>query len=168
MHLAVHLENGQRVYFTTSNVVQQQHWLVSAICQSNPFARTFLYTDMLIYNIKFRMLRRIEEFSTTVARWCGSWLPGYAFYWCSWSYAYSSSKEWRMIIVVYGPTSFETLWTVNGIIFPTNRATCEKLNLLENDTHWHTTIVEANSSASACSVKLFLGIVYILFYWRRK
>ncbi|CAB3249919.1 unnamed protein product [Arctia plantaginis] len=50
----------------------------------------------------------------------------------------------RLLLVnVRGPTSFETLRTVNGVIFPTYRAACEELNLLENDTHWDTTIAEA-------------------------
>ena len=34
------------------------------------------------------------------------------------------------------PTSFETLRTINGIIFPKYGAACVELNLLENDTYW--------------------------------
>ncbi|KAH0816064.1 hypothetical protein GEV33_006727 [Tenebrio molitor] len=54
VHLAVHLENGQRVYFNTSNVAQRAETppattLTSffSICQSDPFARTLLYTEFL-------------------------------------------------------------------------------------------------------------------------
>ncbi|CAB3237853.1 unnamed protein product [Arctia plantaginis] len=56
VHLAVHLENGQRVYFTASNAMQRAETppattLTSffAICQSDPFARTLLYSEMPRY-----------------------------------------------------------------------------------------------------------------------
>lgn len=42
----------------------------------------------------------------------------------------------RLLLVhVRGPTSFESLRTVNGIVCPTFRAACQELNLIENDTH---------------------------------
>ncbi|CAB3225493.1 unnamed protein product [Arctia plantaginis] len=47
-----------------------------------------------------------------------------------------------LLVNVRGPTSFETLRTVNGVIFPTYRAACEELNLLENDTHWDSTTLK--------------------------
>ncbi|XP_037921413.1 uncharacterized protein LOC119658219 [Hermetia illucens] len=56
VHLAVHLENGQRVYFTASNTVQRAETppattLTSffAICQSDPFPRTLLYWEVPSY-----------------------------------------------------------------------------------------------------------------------
>lgn len=52
----VHLENGQRVYFTASNAIQSAETppattLTSffAICQSDTFARTLLYSEMPRY-----------------------------------------------------------------------------------------------------------------------
>lgn len=56
VHLGVHLENSQRVYFTASNAAQRAETppattLTSffAICQSDPFARTLLYSEMPRY-----------------------------------------------------------------------------------------------------------------------
>ncbi|CAB3220694.1 unnamed protein product [Arctia plantaginis] len=57
------------------------------------------------------------------------------------------------------PTSFETPRTVNGVIFPTYRAACEQLNLLENDTHWDTTIAEAIISSSPSQIRTLFAII---------
>ncbi|CAB3258294.1 unnamed protein product [Arctia plantaginis] len=66
----------------------------------------------------------------------------------------------RLLLVnVRGPTSFETLRTVNGVIFPTYRAACEELNLLENDTHCDTTIAEAIISASPYQIRTLFAII---------
>ena len=55
VHLAVHLENGQRVYFTTENVLRVDRppstTLTSffEMCQNDDFARTLLYSEMPRY-----------------------------------------------------------------------------------------------------------------------
>lgn len=56
VHLSVHLENGQRVYFTEANAAQRAErppatTLTSFfnICQSDPFARTLLYSEIPRY-----------------------------------------------------------------------------------------------------------------------
>lgn len=56
VHLAVHLENGQRVYFTAQNAVQRAAQTPSTIltsffetCQNNDFAQTLLYSEMPKY-----------------------------------------------------------------------------------------------------------------------
>jgi len=56
VHLAVHLENGQRVYFTAQNAVQRAAQpptttLTSFFetCQNNDFAQTLLYSEMPKY-----------------------------------------------------------------------------------------------------------------------
>lgn len=58
VHLAVHLENGQRVYFTEENAAQRAErapatTLTSffSTCASDPFARTLLYSEMPCYYI---------------------------------------------------------------------------------------------------------------------
>ena len=52
VHLAVHLENGQRVYFTTLNVLQRTIQSPSttftsffSMCQNDDFAQTLLYSE---------------------------------------------------------------------------------------------------------------------------
>ncbi|VEN40881.1 unnamed protein product, partial [Callosobruchus maculatus] len=56
IHLAVHLENGQRVYFTAENVLQRVDRPPSTtltsffeMCQNDDFARTLLYSEMPRY-----------------------------------------------------------------------------------------------------------------------
>jgi hypothetical protein len=56
VHLAVHLENGQRVYFTDANVLQRVNRPPSTtltsffeMCQNDDFARTPLYSEMPRY-----------------------------------------------------------------------------------------------------------------------
>ncbi|GFR24872.1 helitron_like_N domain-containing protein [Trichonephila clavata] len=52
VHLAVHLENGQRVYFTAQNAVQDCSATIYYInqffetCQNDDFAQTLLYSEM--------------------------------------------------------------------------------------------------------------------------
>ncbi|XP_055918376.1 uncharacterized protein LOC129950462 [Eupeodes corollae] len=68
----------------------------------------------------------------------------------------------RLLLVhVRGPTSFKSLRTDNGIVCPTFRATCQALNLLENDTNWDTTIAEAIISAFRSQIRTILAIIIL-------
>lgn len=56
IHLAIHLENGQRVYFIESNAVQRAEPQPAtkltrffSTCESDPVARTLLYSEMPRY-----------------------------------------------------------------------------------------------------------------------
>ncbi|XP_050065533.1 uncharacterized protein LOC126554507 [Aphis gossypii] len=56
VHLAVHLENGQRVYFTEANAAQRAERPPSttltsffAMCEADPFAATLMYVEMPKY-----------------------------------------------------------------------------------------------------------------------
>jgi hypothetical protein len=56
VHLAIHLENGQCVYFTDANVQQRALnppgttlTAFFTLCQENPFARTLMYSDVPSY-----------------------------------------------------------------------------------------------------------------------
>ena len=56
VHLAVHLENGQRVYFTEKNAPKRSYWPLNTtlttlflLCQQDPFARTLLYPEVPKY-----------------------------------------------------------------------------------------------------------------------
>ncbi|XP_068628087.1 uncharacterized protein [Battus philenor] len=169
IHLAVHLENGQRVYFTASNATQRAETppattLTSffAICQSDQFARTLLYSEMPRYytwNASSKNFQRRKQ---------GDAVPGYPDVRSTDAlgrmYTVHPKNDecfyLRLLLVnVRGPTSFETLRTVNGVIFPTYRAACEELNLLENVTHWDTTIAEAIISASPSQIRTLFAII---------
>lgn len=56
MHLAVHLENGQRVYFTPENAVARAAEAPNTkltsfftLCRTDDFAKTLLYTEVAQY-----------------------------------------------------------------------------------------------------------------------
>ncbi|XP_054091748.1 uncharacterized protein LOC128923513 [Zeugodacus cucurbitae] len=169
INLPVHLENGQRVYFTASNATQRAETppattLTSffAICQSDQFARTLLYSEMKRYytwNASSKNFQRRKQ---------GDAVSGYPDVRSTDAlgrmYTVHPKNDecfyLRLLLVnVRGPTSFETLRTVNGVIFPTYRAACEELNLLENDTHWDTTIAEAIISASPSQIRTLFAII---------
>ena len=63
-----------------------------------------------------------------------------------------------LLVNVRGATSFESLRTVNGIVYPTFRAACQELNLLENDNHWDTKLTEAAISASPIEISTLFAI----------
>jgi hypothetical protein len=48
-----------------------------------------------------------------------------------------------LLHAVRGPTSFEVIRTVNGIVHGTFKAACQALGILANDNHWDETIEEA-------------------------
>ncbi|XP_026475684.1 uncharacterized protein LOC113380823 [Ctenocephalides felis] len=169
MHLAVHLENGQRVYFTASNAMQRAETppattLTSffAICQRDQFAQTLLYSEMPRYYTWNALSKNFQR------RKKGNAVPGYPD-------VRSTEALGRMYTVhpkniecfylrlllvnVRGPTSFESLRTVNHVIFPTYRAACEELKLLENDSHWDTTIAETIISASPSQIRTLFAII---------
>ncbi|XP_036345359.1 uncharacterized protein LOC118754555 [Rhagoletis pomonella] len=170
VHLAVHLEDGQRVYFNASNVAQRAETppmttLTSffSICQSDPFAQSLLYSEVPSYytwNASSKKFQRRKQ---------GDGVPGHPDVrsTCSLGRLYTVHPKndecfsLRLLLVnVRGPTSFQSLRTVNGLVCPTFRAACQKLSLLENDTHWDTTIAEALISASPNQIRT-LGVFTI-------
>ena len=48
-----------------------------------------------------------------------------------------------LLHTIRGPTSFESLKTVEGITHPTFQAACKALGLLEDDGHWNETLKDA-------------------------
>lgn len=166
IHLAVHLENGQRVYFTEATAVARAAQPPATtltgffeICRTDSFARTLLYSEMPRYytwDKKFKRRLRGDEVTghpgirsaDTIGR----------------VYTVHPKNDecfyLRLLLVnVRGPTSFESLRTVGGYIHPTFRAACQALHLLENDDHWEYTLTDAVHSASACQVRALFAII---------
>ena len=53
-----------------------------------------------------------------------------------------------------GSRSFEDLRTIDGELYPTYKAACIAMELLENDMHWDETLGEAASHSSPASFRL--------------
>lgn len=169
VHLAVHLENGQRVYFTEENAVQRSErppatTLTSFfdICKIDQFARTLLYFEMPRYytwnattkTFQRRKKGKVVEGSTEV----------YSTDALGRIYTVHPNKEEcfyaRLLLVnVRGPTSFENLRTVDGEVCRTFREACQKLKLLENDNHWDATMEEAIETATPNQVRTLFAII---------
>ena len=169
VHLAVHLENGQLVYFTPSNAQQRAlnplpTTLTSffTLCQNDAFAKTLLYSEVPTYYTwnastkTFHPRKRGERVDghpgifkdTTIGR----------------LYTVHPKQDecffLRMLLVnVPGPTSFHHLRIVNGVAHPTFRSACQALNLLENDPHWDVCINDACNTSHPNQIRALFAII---------
>lgn len=169
IHLAVHLENGQRVYFTAQNVQQRADQPPATtltaffdLCTTDEFARTLLYSDVPKYftwNASSKKWQRRKQgtrvdghmnvFSTDTLGRLYTVHPNNAecFY-------------LRLLLVnVYGPRSFQDLRTVDGHLCETYREACQSLHLLENDAHWDSTLHDASVSSSPHQIRMLFAII---------
>lgn len=66
----------------------------------------------------------------------------------------------RLLLVnVREPTSFRSLRTINGELCATYREACQRLNLLENDTHWDQTLADAVISFTSHQIRSLFSII---------
>ncbi|XP_075451755.1 uncharacterized protein LOC142492724 [Ascaphus truei] len=152
VHLTVHLENGQRVYFTPHNAhslaAQPPNTTLTAffqLCQNDSFAKTLLYPDIPKYytwNSSTKIFnKRKHGVRITGEDAVQSEALGRVYT------VHPNNAECfflRMLLHnVPGPTSFTHLKTVDGHLCQTYREACQKLGLLEDDQHSNTTLSEA-------------------------
>lgn len=168
-HLAVHLENGQRVYFTDANVLQRVDRPPSTtltsffeMCQNDDFARTLLYSEMPRYYTWNQSSKKFQR------RKRGQPVTGYPQVFSTDAlgrlYAVHPSQDecfyLRLLLVnVRGPTSFQHLRTVNGVLCGTYREACQHLGLLENDTHWDHTLEDAVIYSNPKQIRTLFSII---------
>lgn len=174
VHLAVHLENGQRVYFTAENAAQRAAQPPAttltdffALCLRDDFARTLLYSEVPSYYTwnqssksfqRRKKGKRIEGypdvFSTDVLGRIYTVHPNNAecFY-------------LRLLLInVRGPTSFGNLRTINGHLCDTFRQVCQRLHLLEDDTHWDAAIADACLTSLPSQIRTLFAIIITACY----
>ncbi|GFY30226.1 ATP-dependent DNA helicase [Trichonephila clavipes] len=169
IHLAVHLENGQRVYCTADNVraralVPPATTLTAfySLCQDDFFAKTLLYSEVpkfYTWNASTKKFQRRKQ---------GKAVEGH-------TNLYSSDALGRLytvhpnntecfylrllLINIRGPISFEDFRTVNGQLCATYRQACQELNLLENDAHWDTALADASNTARPQQIRTLFAII---------
>ncbi|GFV13168.1 uncharacterized protein TNCV_4071081 [Trichonephila clavipes] len=169
IHLAVHLENGQRVCFTADNVraralVPPATTLTAfySLCQDDLFAETLLYSEVpkfYTWNASTKKFQRRKQ---------GKAVEGH-------TNLYSSDALGRLytvhpnntecfylrllLINIRGPISFQDLRTVNGQLCATYRQACQELNLLENDAHWDTARADASNTARPQQIRTLFAII---------
>lgn len=141
-HLAVHLENGQRVYFSDKNARQQatnpKNTTLTAffqLCQKDSFAKTLYYHDILKYytwNVsKGEFFRR--KHGREVSEYTGIYESG------TLGRVYTVHPKdaecyyLRLLLhTIKGPTSFDALKSINNEICPTYREACLKLGKINH------------------------------------
>ncbi|XP_037928495.1 uncharacterized protein LOC119662913 [Teleopsis dalmanni] len=134
VHLSIHLENGQRVYFNEQNAIERA--LTTSKTTSTEFfelnkqqnifgqyARTLLYSEVPTYFTGNKALKRL------------------------------------LLINVRGPTSYEYLRTVNGQLYNTYHDACRELQLLESDNHWDITLRDAVLSSFPHQIRQLFAIL---------
>ncbi|CAB3224789.1 unnamed protein product [Arctia plantaginis] len=169
VHLAVHLENGQRVYFTEANAAQRAERPPStiltsffAMCEADPFAATLMYVEMPKYYTWNQSTKKFQR------RKQGTPVP-------DWPQVFSTDALGRMytihprndecfylrllLVNVRGPKSFAHLKTVNGYQCQTYREACQLLGLLENDSHWDLTLADSVVSSNAYQIRTLFAII---------
>jgi hypothetical protein len=167
--LAVHLENGQRLYFTSANVREKALsppattlTAFFSLCLDDEFAKTLLYSEMPTYYTWNASAKRFQR------RRQGKAVEGHP-------NIYSSDAIGRLyavhpnnaecfylrllLINVRGPTSFQDLRTVNDQLCATYREACQELNLLENDAHWDTSLADASNTAPLHQICTLFAII---------
>lgn len=169
VHLALHLENGQRVYFNEATAAERAERPPATTltnffqtCHDDPFARTLLYSEMPKYftwNASSKKWARRKQ---------GDPVPEYPGVFATDAlgriYTIHPKNDdcffMRLLLInVRGPTSFESLRTVDGVVCASFRDACQQLRLLENDNHWNQAMDEAIISSSASCVRILFAII---------
>ena len=166
VHLSVHLENGQRVYFTGESAARiaekPPNTTLTAffeLCRKDGDARTLLYPEVVKYytwDVSSRKFAKRKVGHLEDGKVCSDAL-GRVYT------VHPNNGECfflRMLLHnVRGPTSFSDLRTVEGTECSTYREACQKLGLLEEDKHWDTTMKEAELVSSPAQVRSLFSII---------
>ncbi|XP_072389496.1 uncharacterized protein [Diabrotica undecimpunctata] len=177
-HLAIHLENGQRVYFTEENVLQRAFEAPKmtlteffTLCQKpdvfGQFAKTLVFGDVPRYFTWNKSSKKWEP------RKQGKPHPSITgiFKAKTLGRLYTVHPKQRecfylrlLLVNVPGPTSFEFLRTVNGRVFNTYQDACRELQLLEDDNHWDLTLADAALTSTPNNIRQLFAIILTTCY----
>ena len=156
-HLQVHLENGQRVYFTEQNAAEaaanpRDSTLTAffKLCAVDELARTLLYVDVpkhFTWNKSKKCWSR-RKIGTALGR----------------VYVVSpKNKECYFLRLllhkVRGPRSYVELKTVENHVCETFREACQMLGLLEGDHHWDECLAEAKEISVPSQIRDLFAII---------
>ncbi|XP_044588797.1 uncharacterized protein LOC123267978 [Cotesia glomerata] len=137
MHFIVHLENGQRIYFTEKDVVDKFQLITYRKITTERRKKGKDVPGYLGIK-KDHVLGRVYTVH-----------PGN-----------TECYHLRLLLhEIRGPTSFSALKTVDGVIHPTFQAACRTLGLLEDDANWDHTLKEAYISDSPYKIRELFAII---------
>ncbi|XP_054710754.1 uncharacterized protein LOC129220340 [Uloborus diversus] len=174
-HLAVHLENGQRVYFTEENILQRaleppKTTLTEffTLCQKSDNSQKQYYIPIfhaILHGIKSGKNGNHVNKEHNIHQ----------------SLAYSKPRHWGdftlciqnnanalflclLFVNIPGPTSFEFLRTVNGQVFNTYQDACRELQLLDAHNHWDLTLADAALTSTPNNIRQLFAIILTTCY----
>lgn len=168
-HLAVHLPNGERVYFTEDNfrdrVATPPKTTLTAffqLCEIDNFAKTLLYAEVPRYYTwnasRKEWKRRVQ--GTPIEGWPGVKAGDALGRMYTVHVSNFECYCLRMLLnQVRGPVNFQALKKVDGLERATFREACEARGLLEDDNHWDLTMEEAVLCRSAAKLRELFAIL---------
>ncbi|KAE9540849.1 hypothetical protein AGLY_004094 [Aphis glycines] len=171
IHLAVHLENGQRVFFTQHNVNDIVNnpgdttlTAFFKLCAKDEFAKTITYDKVPNYytwNQSIKNFQRRKR-GTPVENHPGvkkTDTLGRVYV------VHPNNSECfylRMLLhVIKGPISFASLRTVQGVTYDTFQEACKAMGLLEDDLQWENTLSEATVCCTSPSIRYLFAILIV-------
>ncbi|RCN45090.1 hypothetical protein ANCCAN_08900 [Ancylostoma caninum] len=168
VHLSVHLENGQRVYFTADTARERAanppNTTLTAffqLCQQDSFARTLLYPEVPKY-YTWNASRKVFCKRKQGAPVPGSDVRGSDALGRVYTVHPNNDECYFLRLLLHtvrGPTSFADLKTVDGEVCEMYREACQRRGLLENDQHWDTTLAEACLTCFPSQLRSLFAII---------
>ncbi|XP_070196534.1 uncharacterized protein [Littorina saxatilis] len=157
--LALHLENGQRVYFRPETAMASVQTPPSttltaffSLCEENQFARDLKYPEVpehFTWLATQKKWKRRQRGTAIVRMYSVSPRQGECYF-------------LRLLLnVVKGPSSYEDLKTIDGHVCTTFREACYERGLLEDDKHLELSMEEASASQSPKLLRSFFAIILI-------
>ncbi|MEE4247716.1 MAG: hypothetical protein V2I33_20120, partial [Kangiellaceae bacterium] len=169
IHLSVHLENGQRVYFTEGNIQQRAQTPPDTtltaffkLCAEDDFAKTLLYPQVPTYftwNASSKSWKRRVQGAEVPdhpgVRQTNALARVYT--------VHPNNRECFYLRIllhnVVGPTSFQHLKTVEGHVCHTFHEACSRLRLLEDDLHWRAALQDAATVSSPAHLRNLFALM---------
>ncbi|XP_044596944.1 uncharacterized protein LOC123273568, partial [Cotesia glomerata] len=172
VQLAVHLENGQRVFFTNETAIDRAinppkttltafFELCNRADDFGAFARTLHYSQVPRYftwtQTKTWMPRKQGSPVAACLNLFKSNALGRLF---TVNPRHTECFYLRLLLVnVTGPLSFQDIPKVNGQQYPSYKDACLALGLLEDDNQWECMLAEAALNCTAIQIRLLFAIV---------
>ncbi|XP_053595510.1 uncharacterized protein LOC128667831 [Microplitis demolitor] len=168
MHLAVHLENGQRVFFNENNILNQINnskttlMAFFELCKVDNFAKKLLYCEVPAYYVwrKHQFHRRKQ----------GKIVPGYLgikkdhVLGRVYTVHPTNTECYYLRLLLHevrGPESFTALRTIKDVIYPPFQEACRVMGLLEDDAHWDQTLAEVSISDSSYKIRELFAVMLV-------
>ncbi|GFS14198.1 hypothetical protein ElyMa_001417900 [Elysia marginata] len=163
VQLAVHLQNGQRVYFTeqTADEIARREPPFFKLCHEDLFAKNLMYNEAPRFytwdSSKKEWKRRKRGEKVEGEDICETQTIGRV---STVSPRQGECFFLRILIhKVKGPTSFDDLKTVNGLICYTFREACQLQGLMDNDNAWFSTMQEVCLCSSPHALRSLPAII---------